>query len=147
MNRRALIATAGMAVGAGCLGNGGGGFDSNGDGEAADASEHGVQPNGIEMIRDQFEDRGIQVNDARLNEVIVLEVQTTGDIDEDVREAAGAYATVAGNLDEDLRVRVEDRGLHQETFEVERDWARDFAEGRINDEEYMSRITETRTER
>ncbi len=149
LDRRTVIVVAGLVMGAGCLGDGGGGFDRTGDDhdDTVENDNYGGLPHELEALRDQFEQRGLQVIDVDHAEKIVLKVQTSGDINEDIREASGAYASVVGQLEQDLHVRIEDRGLHQESFEIRRDWAVAFIEGRIEDEEYITRINDTRTNR
>lgn len=98
-------------------------------------------------LRQGFEERGLEVLDvAPADDAIVVTIQTSGDIDDDMRQAASAYATAVERLDRDLRVRVEDRGLVEATFEIKREWAKRFVDERLSDEEYLDRIEGTRTD-
>lgn len=154
MNRRSFLRVTPVVAlsAAGCLGgDSGSGFSAGGsnggdeDDEEGDNAGNGVIGDDVETLRERFESQGLDVRDAETDaETIVFQIQTSGDVDEDIRRAASAYATEIGNLDRDLRVRVEDRGLHQETFEIEAEWAQQFVDGRIGDNEYLDRINETR---
>lgn len=154
MDRRSVVrslAGAAIVLLGGCLGEEmSGGFspeesDDETEGGGADENEGGLLSDEIEALQEQFDEQGLNVLDVDVTDAfIVFDVQTTGDIDEDVRVASGAYATLSAELERDLRVRIEDRGLHQETFEIELEWARQFVEGRLSDEEYLEQIEETR---
>lgn len=146
MNRRSLLqsVSVGVVVVAGCLGNGGGfGADDESTGSDDESEDDGQV--GAETLTESLESRNLDVLVATQDdETIVVEIQTTGDVDEDVRITAGAYATVSRDLERDLRVTVEDRGLREETFEIELEWAREFLDERITDQEYLDRIEDTR---
>ncbi|TQQ79829.1 hypothetical protein EGH24_10070 [Halonotius terrestris] len=150
MNRRTLMATvaAGTTGLAGCLGgDGGGGF--GGDDEAETASEEDGEFSDLSATQQSFVgrlDEKLDVNAARAaTEAFVVDVQTTGNSDEDIRLAAEAYVNFVEQLALDLRVHVEDRGLRQATFVIETAWAEQFKSGEIDDSEYLARIAETRT--
>jgi len=135
---------------AGCVGEEISGGFSTGDNGSGDGNGDG---NGEEMdevapgLRQGFEERGLEVLDvAPADDAIVVTIQTSGDIDDDMRQAASAYATAVERLDRDLRVRVEDRGLVEATFEIKREWAKRFVDERLSDEEYLDRIEGTRTD-
>jgi hypothetical protein len=144
MKRRVVLWTASAAVlwSAGCLGGRGGGF--------ADTPETGDETPAVEDavlgLRDTLEGRGIEVLSVAAEESrIELTMQTSGDLDDDIRRTAGAYATAATTLDRDLSVRVEDRGLSEARFEIRHEWARQFADDRLGDREYIDRINDTRS--
>ncbi|MFP4625590.1 MAG: hypothetical protein ACOCQ3_00480 [Natronomonas sp.] len=155
MNRRSVFRSisVGVVFVAGCLGDrNGGGFDSDSDGSGVDQETgdddeagDGGDEEGVEHVTESFEARGFDLLEATQDgDTIVVEVQTTGDGDEDVRLAASAYATVAGEVERDLLVTVEDRGLREGSFEIQREWASGFADERISDQEYLDKIEETR---
>ena len=148
--RSLLIAIGAMGTLSGCLGDSGGGFigdddtDTDDDGEANVGDED--REDGAQTLRSELEARDLTVNDVELDtDRIVVELQTSGDIDEDIRVTAGAFATVAGDVGEDIHVRVEDRGLTQESFTIENEWALEFADQQLSDEEFMDLIDETRS--
>lgn len=145
MHRRSVLRSIliGAVSVAGCLGDDGG-FGAENESGGEEEPDDG-DPAGMEHVTESFGSRGFDVLDATQDaDTIVLEIQTTGDADEDVRVAAGAYATVARQIERDLLVHVEDRGLRQETFEIELEWARLFLDERISDQEYIERIEGTR---
>lgn len=146
MNRRSLLQSipVGVVAFSGCLGDGGG-FGSDDESTGSDNESEVDAQEGAELLTKSFESRDLDVLEATQDdEMIVVEIQTTGEVDEDVRIAAGAYATVSRDLDRNLRVTVEDRGLREETFEIELQWARSFLDERITDREYLDRIEGTR---
>lgn len=146
--RRFLWGVPGVFVAtAGCFGeetSGGFSPDAGSTGEDGEGATPQIG-DGVKSLRAGFEDRGLDVLDVSiLDGTIEMRIQTGGDVDEDIRRAAGAYATSASRLEDDLLVRVEDRGLTQETFEIKLEWARQFAAERMTSQEYLERINETR---
>lgn len=136
----------------GCLGeevSGGFSAGENESGGEESSDGRGDENEAVPLgLRQGFEERGLEVLEIAAEEdTIVVTIQTSGDVDEDIRQAASAYATAAERLDRDLRVRVEDRGLVEATFEIEREWATRFVDERLSDAEYLERIEETRTDR
>ena len=148
MQRRSLLLGVGvLASVSGCMGDGGGGFVGDDDDDTADDADDGDadREDGADTLRSEFEARDLTVNDVTLEDGrIVVDLQTTGDIDEDIRLAAGAFATVAADVGEDVHVRIEDRGLSQDSFTIEYEWGIDFADQQLSDEEYLDLINETR---
>ena len=150
VHRRSLLVTIGvLSTTAGCMGDGGGGFiGDNGDDEDDSADADGgddERQDSADTFRAELESRDLTVNDIELDtDRIVVEIQTSGNIDEDIRVTAGAFATVANDVGEDIHVRIDDRGLIQESFTIELEWAMDFVDQQLSDEEYMDLIDATR---
>lgn len=156
IDRRRFVGSAvsgAIALTAGCLGeevSGGFSPDEDGSDESQDGDDDGAAElsEGAAAVRDSFESRDVDVQAvSEDDEAIVVEIQTTGSISEDIQTAAGAYATVVDSVDRDLRVRIEDRGMAQESFLIEREWAEQFVNDRMGDQEFVDRINETRSNR
>ena len=155
MDRRTALRSVSAAIVslslAGCLGEEvSGGFSPDEDGETEDDSEDDgaaeLSPE-AETVVDQFESRDVEVTAAEEgDEEIVVTIQTSGSIDDDMAAAAGAYATVVESVDRDLRVRVEDRGMFSGSFRIEQEWAANFANDRLSDSEFIEKIDETRSD-
>ncbi|RQG89171.1 hypothetical protein EA462_12450 [Natrarchaeobius halalkaliphilus] len=161
MNRRVFGRTVAVGIGSviagGCLGGGADGGSTSDpdsaqtDDDAASSSDEGSPADdgreSAQALEAGFDSRGLDVLESEVDgsDRIVMTIQTSGNLDEDIRIAGGAYATEAQQIERDLTVRTEDRGLHQETFTIERDWAVRVATDRMSDEEYLERIEETRT--
>ena len=137
----------------GCLGEEMSGGFSVGDDNAQEQEEQAHVSDDEESTTDEPIDqlaahgreRGMNILSIEMeNETIVIVLQTSGDRNQDITTAAGVYATTVQALDADLRVRVEDRGLYQERFEIQHSWAEQFVAGAIDDQEYLDRIEETR---
>ena len=150
---RRLFAVVVVTGTVGCLGReNGGGFQQDDDADD-DETEDGSGdteslPETVEHLRDHFDERGLDVLDTSIDgDWAVFEIQTAGDIDDDIQTAAGAFATYAVEVEYDLLVRVEDRGMFQERFEIKRAWAQEFIEERIDDDTYLERIEATRADR
>lgn len=155
--RRQFGATAGaLTLGsAGCLtGEPGTGFGENNDSDTQtttdDTDDTGEERNTTQQLVDSLDERGLTVQSTTTTEdAIQLTVQTTGDSDSDIQIAASAFATLVNSeptVDRDLRVRVEDRGLGEGRFRIEAAWARQFLDEEISDNEYLTRIADTRRE-
>lgn len=134
----------------GCLGDSSGGFIGDDADDAADSADADVgdedREDGAQTLRSELEARDLTVNNVELDpDRIVVELQTSGDIDEDIRITAGAFATVARDIEDDIHVRVFDRGLTQESFRIENEWAIAFTDQQMSDEEYIDQIDETRS--
>ena len=72
-----------------------------------------------------------------------IETQTRGNVDEEINRIASAYSSIAENIESDISVRIQDRGLTQENFRIEHEWGLSHARGEIDDGEYMELIRET----
>jgi hypothetical protein len=145
MKRRSFLCAIPVAVTgtAGCLGDGGGFEETPESGEATTTPDADLTG-----LRDNLEQRGVDVLSVSGQDgEIVMQMQTSGDIREDIRRVAGGYATVVGTLERPLTVRVEDRGLREATFEIRQDWATQFADDRLGDQDYLDRINGTRSSR
>ena len=150
MYRRKILGILVLGGGlSGCLGDEGGGFGSNDDSpEETDEADDDTTTDGDDdttaELREGFEEAGINVLEIEIeNETIYLEAQTSGNVDTDIRDIAGAYASLSETVEKDLSVRIEDRGLTEETFEIELEWARAFLNDELSDEEYLEKINET----
>lgn len=155
MRRRAVVLGAVALASGGCLGRDGGSADDR----STVARESGTPTAGgtegaaaraakARLLRRRLERRGLRVREVTVEaDTIEVRVQTTGNVTDDMRIVAGVYATEADVFDRDLSVQVEDRGLYEAQFEIRREWARRFADGRLSDEEYLRRINETRPRR
>jgi hypothetical protein len=144
MKRRSMLSALPLALAgvAGCLGGGDSGFANTP--ENGDATP--TVDEALVGLRENLEERGVDVlTIAGEDGQIVVEMQTSGTMDEDIRRVAGGYATVVARLERPLSVRVEDRGLLEETFEIEPDWAAQFANDRLGDQDYLDRINGTRS--
>jgi hypothetical protein len=144
MKRRSMLSAVPLALAgaAGCLGGSDGGF--------ADTPENGGATSTVDDVlaglQENLEQRSVDVlSVAGEDGQIALAMQTSGNLAEDIRRVAGGYATVVAALERDLVVRVEDRGLLEETFEIRQDWATQFANDRLGDRDYLDRINGTRS--
>ncbi|MGM0605472.1 MAG: hypothetical protein ACQETB_07340 [Halobacteriota archaeon] len=148
MKRRSLLYSIALSIPvSGCLGDSTDGFESQPTDTAEPAADDEPTLEGpLHELRDGIEAHGLAVKSADVRpETIEMVVQTSGDAEADIASIAGAYATMAPHLERDLLVRLDDRGLTVETFEIEREWALAFVEGEQSDGEYLSMIDETRT--
>lgn len=146
MNRRALLTTGAVWLTglAGCLGQQDGGFGGSEE-EQADTDSAGGLSETQQAFRDQLDEDLTVSSISTTAAEIVVTAQTSGDIGEDMRLAAQAYVNFHTQLDRDLRISIEDRGLTKATFVVKRQWAEAFANDQIDDAQYLSRISDTRT--
>lgn len=142
-----MLGGVGLYILAGCVDIEGAGFATGDDEE--DTDEDGEDDEiDIDEELDHFfnilEDAGVEVLELhRENGTFQLEIQTGGNVDEDINRVASAYSVAAPELEADLEVRIEDRGLTLDTFEIEHEWALDHSQGRIDDQEYLQRVQET----
>ncbi len=153
MDRRTALRSASAAIVslslAGCLGEEVSGGFSSGDededeSEDDDAAELSSE---AETVVDQFESRDVEITAAEEDdEEIVVTIQTSGSIDDDMVTAASVYATVVESVDRDLRVRVEDRGMFEESFRIEHEWAEKYVNDRLSDSEFIEKINESRSD-
>lgn len=150
MKRRNVVTAiaSGVAGLAGCLGGDAGGGFGGEEEETETADEEAEEFPDLSEAQRSFVtrlDEELDVTAARTaSDAFVVEVQTTGDSDEDIRLAAEAYVNFVEQLAVDLRVHIEDRGLRQATFMVEAAWAEQFKTGEIDANEYLDRIAATR---
>ena len=71
-----------------------------------------------------------------------IDIQTGGNVDEEVNRVASAYSSIAEEIESDISVRIQDRGLTQAEFYIEHEWGLSHARGEIEDGEYMEKILE-----
>jgi hypothetical protein len=150
MRRRAILIGAGVLAAGGCLGDNSGNGTATASGSGAPTGTPGVEEREAiaTLLRRRLEDRGLTVREITVGaERIEIRVQTTGDVSRDIQIVSGVYATEIDVLARDLGAHVEDRGLYEARFRIERAWARRFADGRMSDAEYLRRINETRPRR
>jgi hypothetical protein len=148
MNRRGILTTLTIGITglAGCVGDEeDGGFDGNEEAQTNEDETEDALSDVQQSFRDQLnKDLTVQSTSLTADEIVV-KAQTSGDIDEDIRLASQAYVNSYTQLDRDLRVRIEDRGLTEATFVIKRRWADARASKQIDDREYLSRINNTQT--
>ncbi|ESS07938.1 MAG: hypothetical protein A07HN63_02444, partial [uncultured archaeon A07HN63] len=136
MNRRAILTTLtiGITGVAGCAGGEeDGGFDGNEEAQTDEDKKETTLSETQQSFRDQL-DEDLTVRSTSLStDEIVIKAQTSGDIAEDMRLAAQVYVNFYTQLDRDLRVRIEDRGLTEATFVIKRRWAKARASKQIDD--------------
>lgn len=140
--RRAVLATTAAVFGlAGCL-------ETNGDGFAAETDEEAPEPfpdlsaEQLALVERLQQDRTVESASSDETE-LRIEMQTTGDIDEDRRVVAEVYLNFVQQLAVDLRGEIVDRGLREATFRIEIEWAQQFADGEIDPDTYLELVAET----
>ena len=126
----------------GCVDLESAGFQTDDEEDSADEEvSDDENQNRISEFSDALSDADVEVLELESDgEELSLRIQTRGDIDEDLNRVASVYSGVIENLSEDLSLVIEDRGLTQEEFFIEREWALDHSEGRMTDEAYLQQI-------
>lgn len=120
--------------------------DSNGD-EEGTPDENSNGDNTFDELLDEFydilEELNVDVEELTLEDEYRLVMQTSGTIETDINRVASAYVTMSPDLEHDLFVRVEDRGLTEGTFSIELEWAQQHHAGQLTDEELVELIQDT----
>lgn len=148
MNRREYLSIAPIALAsAGCVelesAAFGGDEDDDDTGDNGD-DEEPFEDGELEQFRTMLTAAEVEVLELeRTDDGFHLEMQTGGNVETDVNRVASAFSSVATDVEGDLTVRIEDRGLTEGNFEIEHEWAEEHAGGSISDEEYMAAVLDT----
>lgn len=147
MNRRRLLSLAPVVVlTAGCveLESAAFGGDEGDEPDDEDDDDEPFEDAELERLRDVLEASEVDILELeRDGEAFHLEMQTGGNVDTDINRVASAYSAVATEVEGDLTVRIEDRGLTEGEFEIEHEWAEEHNQGTISDGEYMAAVMDT----
>ena len=120
------------------------GDGSGEDDNVEDDDDDPIDDEELERVRNMLSAAEVEVLTLKRDgDGFFLEIQTSGNTDRDVNRVASAFSSVATDVEGDLSVRIEDRGLTDGTFEIEHEWAEEHNQGAITDGEYMARVMET----
>lgn len=156
MKRRRFLQVSGVvtatALTSGCLGDDGDDEDPPADddddaGDADDGDDDDGPDPAEQMIETIEEDLSVESWSDEA-ETLSVEYVTSGEIAEDALVLGTAYASaVAGGLEADIEgTAVEESGDESYDVEIEREWAEEFLEEEISDDEYINRIRGTTLE-
>lgn len=167
MHRRHYLTAAGVALTtavAGCS-------DSNGDGTEGetpapqettdetptsddDGSTQNDEGENVSALRATLEDRDVDIYDLfRDGPYVILNYFTQAEdendeaLDEEIVAISRAFAEVVDQFDQDLEtmecLALRDEETYVDVFDVEAEWARDYAAGDLSDEEYTQNVIDT----
>lgn len=114
--------------------------DDTADQTAADGNDVTGIDESRETLETYLEAAEVEINNLTANDEFSLDAQTEGDLDEDINRIASAYSSAAPELDRDLVVRIEDRGITEARFEIEHETALEHHNGEISDQDYLGQI-------
>lgn len=114
------------------------------DNDEDDDDDDPIDDEELERVRNMLSAAEVEVLTLKRDgDGFFLEIQTSGNTDRDVNRVASAFSSVATDVEGDLSVRIEDRGLTDGTFEIEHEWGERHASGEWSDQEYLAQILET----